>query len=65
VAKLLEMKEILIRRKAEIALLEKVKDAQKSTFVAVYGRRRVGKPFLIRKMLLVWWCQWYPIFLQF
>ena len=50
-AKLLNMKEILIGRKEEIALLEKVRNAQKSVFVAVYGRRRVGKTFLIRQTL--------------
>ena len=50
-ANLLDMKEILIGRKEEIALLEKVKNAEKSVFVAVYGRRRVGKTFLIRKTL--------------
>ena len=50
-AKLLNMKEILIGRKEEIALLEKVKNAEKSVFVAVYGRRRVGKTFLIRETL--------------
>ncbi len=43
------MKDILIGRKQEIALLEKVKNSEKSAFVAVYGRRRVGKTFLIRK----------------
>ena len=50
-ANLLAMKEVLIGRKQEVALLEKIKDAQKSAFVAVYGRRRVGKTFLIRKTL--------------
>jgi uncharacterized protein len=43
------MKDILIGRKSEIALLEKIKSTEKSAFVAVYGRRRVGKTFLIRK----------------
>jgi len=51
VANLLAMKEILIGRKQEVALLEKIKGTQKSAFVAVYGRRRVGKTFLIRKTL--------------
>lgn len=50
-ANLLDMKEILIGRKEEIALLEKVRNSEKSSFVAVYGRRRVGKTFLIRKTL--------------
>ena len=35
-------------RKDEIALLESLKTAQQSAFVAVYGRRRVGKTYLIR-----------------
>jgi AAA+ ATPase superfamily predicted ATPase len=45
------MKDILIGRKTEIALLEKISNAEKSAFVAVYGRRRIGKTFLIRKTL--------------
>ncbi|MDZ7876983.1 MAG: ATP-binding protein [Saprospiraceae bacterium] len=35
-------------RKEEIALLEGLTKVQKSAFVAVYGRRRVGKTYLIR-----------------
>ncbi len=35
-------------RKEEITLLQSLKLAGKSAFVAVYGRRRVGKTFLIR-----------------
>ncbi len=45
------MKEILIGRKAETTLLEKVRNAEKSAFVAVTGRRRVGKTFLVRQTL--------------
>lgn len=45
------MKDILIGRKPEIAYLQKIKNLEKSAFVAVYGRRRVGKTFLIRKTL--------------
>jgi uncharacterized protein len=35
-------------RKAEIALLESLKSHDASAFVAVYGRRRVGKTYLVR-----------------
>lgn len=40
--------EKLIGREAEIMKLEKLKQSPKSEFLAVYGRRRVGKTFLIR-----------------
>jgi len=39
----------IIGREKEIKQLEKVKNSRKSEFVAVYGRRRVGKTFLIRE----------------
>jgi len=39
----------LIGRKKELSILDKVKTSDKSEFVAVYGRRRVGKTFLIRE----------------
>ena len=39
----------IIGRKEEIALLEKYMSSNHSEFIAVYGRRRVGKTFLIRK----------------
>ncbi len=42
--------EILIGRKEEVALLEALKSTEKPAFVAVYGRRRVGKTFLIRQV---------------
>ena len=35
-------------RKEEIALLQSLETTQKCAFVAVYGRRRVGKTYLIR-----------------
>ena len=38
----------MVGRKEEIAILESLKNTNKSAFVAVYGRRRVGKTFLIR-----------------
>ncbi|TAE42233.1 MAG: ATP-binding protein [Runella slithyformis] len=38
----------IIGRKEELAVLQSIQDDDKSAFVAVYGRRRVGKTFLIR-----------------
>lgn len=46
-AKLMGMDKITGRKK-ELDLLRTLKDNLSSTFVAVYGRRRVGKTFLIR-----------------
>ena len=40
----------IVGRKEEIAILESLKTADSSAFVAVYGRRRVGKTFLIRSV---------------
>lgn len=40
--------ENIVGRKEEIAVLQSLKSSGKSAFVAVYGRRRVGKTFLIR-----------------
>lgn len=37
-------------RKEEIALLHSLQKSHKSEFVAIYGRRRVGKTFLIRQV---------------
>jgi hypothetical protein len=42
--------EKIIGRKEEIKLLESLKGTQKSAFVAVYGRRRVGKTYLVRNV---------------
>lgn len=39
----------LIGRKEEVKKLKSYLESRKSEFVAVYGRRRVGKTFLIRK----------------
>ena len=38
----------IIRRKEEITLLQSLLKEDKSAFVALYGRRRVGKTYLIR-----------------
>jgi uncharacterized protein len=43
--------ENIIGRKEEKKILQSVLDSNKSEFVAVYGRRRVGKTFLIRNVL--------------
>jgi uncharacterized protein len=42
--------EKIVGRKEEIATLNALKNSNKSEFVAVYGRRRVGKTFLIRNV---------------
>ncbi len=42
--------EKIVGRKEEIAVLNTLKNSTKSEFVAVYGRRRVGKTFLIRNV---------------
>ena len=39
----------LIGRKKETLLLIKLYDSRKSEFVAIYGRRRVGKTFLVKQ----------------
>lgn len=38
----------LIGREKEYLLLSKLKENTSSSFVAIYGRRRVGKTYLIR-----------------
>lgn len=40
---------MIVGRKTEQALLKKAFKSDKSEFVAVYGRRRVGKTFLVRE----------------
>lgn len=40
----------MIGRREEIELLQQAYDSKESEFVAVYGRRRVGKTFLINEM---------------
>jgi len=39
----------IVGRKKEVALLQRIVDSGASEFVAVYGRRRVGKTFLIKE----------------
>ena len=40
---------MLIGRKKEQAVLRNLLDKEESQFCAVYGRRRVGKTYLIRE----------------
>ena len=40
----------IIGRKAEIEVLERLYQSRKSEFVAIYGRRRIGKSFLISEV---------------
>lgn len=40
---------MIVGRKKEITLLNEIVDSPNACFVAVYGRRRVGKTFLIRE----------------
>ena len=51
-------------RNDEIALLESLKTAQQSAFVAVYGRRRVGKTYLIRTVFENQFC-FHTTFIRF
>ena len=41
----------IIGREKEVAELNELYDSDKSEFVAVYGRRRVGKTFLVDEAL--------------
>lgn len=45
------MKEQLIGRQEEIRRFEEYFSSERSEFIAVYGRRRVGKTFLIRQII--------------
>ena len=42
---------MIVGRKGEIAELEKLYHSDRPEFVAIYGRRRVGKTFLIKQAL--------------
>ena len=41
----------IIGRKEEIAVLKRAYESGRAEFIAVYGRRRVGKTFLINEVL--------------
>ncbi|MEM9849059.1 MAG: ATP-binding protein [Bacteroidota bacterium] len=45
------MGNVIIGRKKELELLDKIMASEKAEFLAVYGRRRVGKTFLIYEYL--------------
>lgn len=49
IAKIAQMTNPMIGRSTETTLLKSLLVSSKSEFVAVYGRRRVGKTFLIRR----------------
>lgn len=44
------MKQNIIGRKSEIQELEQFYNSQRAEFIVVYGRRRVGKTFLVREL---------------
>ena len=44
------MKDHIIGRKSEIERLEKYMSSNRSEFIAIYGRRRVGKTFLVKEL---------------
>lgn len=41
---------MIVGRKEEIAILRRAYNSEQSEFVAVYGRRRIGKTYLIREL---------------
>ena len=45
------MKENIVGREIEIEKLENYIASRKSEFIAIYGRRRVGKTFLVKELL--------------
>lgn len=45
----MEYPKAVVGRQKEIQQLERLVESKKSEFLAVYGRRRVGKTFLIRE----------------
>ena len=45
------MKENIVGREIEIEKLENYIASRKSEFIAIYGRRRVGKTLLVKELL--------------
>ena len=43
------MRERIIARENELSQLDRIYHSDKSEFVAIYGRRRVGKTYLVRE----------------
>ena len=40
---------MIVGRKKELAILEKIYRSKEAEFITIYGRRRVGKTYLIRE----------------
>ena len=45
------MKENIVGREIEIEKLENYIASRKSEFIAIYGKRRVGKTFLVKELI--------------
>lgn len=43
------MQNVFIGRQAEIHELERISHSEKAEFVAIYGRRRIGKTYLVKE----------------
>ena len=50
----MENKNAMVGRRQELAQLQEIISSPKAELVAVYGRRRIGKTFLIDKTFDVW-----------
>ncbi len=50
------MNGLIIGRKKEIAILENRLRFQSAEFIAVYGRHRVGKTYLIKRFFIQYYC---------
>ena len=46
-----EMENAIVGREKEIVELKKFLSSEQSEFIVVYGRRRVGKTYLIKELL--------------
>ncbi len=46
------LEESIVGREAEIAILQEMYESNKAEFTAVYGRRRIGKTYLIRNFFI-------------
>lgn len=46
----MDKENIIIGREEEIRLLHRAYDSKESEFIAIYGRRRIGKTFLVRNV---------------
>ena len=50
--------ETIIGRQTELRILERLYHSKKAEFLALYGRRRIGKTFLVSQLELraIPWC---------